>query len=269
MASKVIEFPNPGRTCKASTLIERVTVRKKSDILNSARALFEFVSECELRVMLWHDVSSREKMVDENGNGLNENVFGWLPEYHGIWKDYDDALHSPLIRASRVEGEPFWVNTAGFTTRTFNPFLAEIDLGSFNEATFANAAIVIPVHLPFGQIAVAIFVSDDRRRTDLSAEFTNLGVLLEGLSRRFLTTYVATTLQNAYLPRPVALTLREAECLRWAAFGKTDAEVATILGLSHGTVRYHLSRIFLKLGADNRAQAIFRASQLGYICSPS
>ncbi len=208
-------------------------------------------------------------MTDADGNALDELVFGWEAGCHGIWKDHDEAIRSPLIRASRVEGEAFWVNAAGFTTRTFNPFLAEIDLRKLSEDSFPKAAIVIPVHLPFGQIAAAIFVSQDRKRTDLSSEFAKLGVVLEGLSRRFLTTYVAATLENAYLPRPVALTLREAECLRWVAFGKTDTEISTILDLSHGTVRYHLSRIFLKLGADNRTQAIFRASQLGYICSPN
>ena len=58
------------------------------------------------------------------------------------------------------------------------------------------------------------------------------------------------------LERVGPLTAREAECLRWAADGKTNGEIATILDISENTVRYHFKNVLTKLGARSRAQAI-------------
>ena len=45
-----------------------------------------------------------------------------------------------------------------------------------------------------------------------------------------------------------ALTPREAEVLLWTAQGKTNFEIATILGMSEMTAKQHLVHIFQKLG---------------------
>jgi LuxR family transcriptional regulator, quorum-sensing system regulator SdiA len=61
------------------------------------------------------------------------------------------------------------------------------------------------------------------------------------------------------------ISAREYECLRWAAAGKTTAEVAAILGLSPETVRIYFKRVMRKLGATSRAQAVARAYGAGYL----
>ena len=55
------------------------------------------------------------------------------------------------------------------------------------------------------------------------------------------------------------LTPREAEVLRWVAEGKANAEIATILGLTAGTVKLHVERILAKLGVENRTMAALAA----------
>lgn len=52
-----------------------------------------------------------------------------------------------------------------------------------------------------------------------------------------------------------ALTNREREVLRWLAEGKANAEIATILGLTGGTVKLYVERILEKLGVENRVMA--------------
>jgi DNA-binding CsgD family transcriptional regulator len=52
-----------------------------------------------------------------------------------------------------------------------------------------------------------------------------------------------------------ALTPRESEVLHWIAEGKSNAEIATILGLTPGTVKLHVERILTKLGVENRTAA--------------
>jgi DNA-binding CsgD family transcriptional regulator len=60
-------------------------------------------------------------------------------------------------------------------------------------------------------------------------------------------------------PQTARLTPREAEVLQWIACGKTDADVAALLGLSPRTVQKHLEHIYLKLGVETRTAAAMRA----------
>ena len=52
------------------------------------------------------------------------------------------------------------------------------------------------------------------------------------------------------------LTPRERDALAYVAEGKTDWEIATILGLSESTARFHVDNARRKLGAVNRAHAV-------------
>jgi DNA-binding CsgD family transcriptional regulator len=51
------------------------------------------------------------------------------------------------------------------------------------------------------------------------------------------------------------LSRREAEVLAWVAEGKTNPEIAAILGLSPRTVGNHLARIYARLGVETRTAA--------------
>jgi DNA-binding CsgD family transcriptional regulator len=55
-----------------------------------------------------------------------------------------------------------------------------------------------------------------------------------------------------------SLTKRETEILRWVARGKTNREIAGILGVSPHTVRKHLEHAYDKLGVHTRTAAIAR-----------
>lgn len=57
----------------------------------------------------------------------------------------------------------------------------------------------------------------------------------------------------------LGLTPRAAETLLWVAQGKTNPEIATILGISEGTVKKHVLEIFEKLQVETRTAASLRA----------
>jgi DNA-binding NarL/FixJ family response regulator len=57
----------------------------------------------------------------------------------------------------------------------------------------------------------------------------------------------------------LGLTPREAEVLLWVAQGKSNPEIATIVGAASNTIKVHLGHIFEKLGADNRHAAMLTA----------
>jgi DNA-binding NarL/FixJ family response regulator len=61
------------------------------------------------------------------------------------------------------------------------------------------------------------------------------------------------------------LSPREVEILQKIAYGSTTKEVADQLGISFHTVKTHLERIFEKLGANDRAQAVAIAIRQGLV----
>ncbi|RLC76142.1 MAG: DNA-binding response regulator [Chloroflexi bacterium] len=64
-------------------------------------------------------------------------------------------------------------------------------------------------------------------------------------------------------PTKEPLTQRELEVLKLIARGLTNPEIATELGISAGTVRFHVSNILSKLHLANRTQAALYALQEG------
>lgn len=59
-----------------------------------------------------------------------------------------------------------------------------------------------------------------------------------------------------------SLTARESEVLAWISKGKSNRDIAEILGLSARTVNKHLEQIYVKLGVENRASAAVKAANL-------
>jgi DNA-binding NarL/FixJ family response regulator len=64
------------------------------------------------------------------------------------------------------------------------------------------------------------------------------------------------------LQTELGLTPRVAETLLWLAQGKTNPEIAAILGNSESTVKKHVLEIFEKLGVETRTAASLRALEV-------
>jgi DNA-binding CsgD family transcriptional regulator len=62
----------------------------------------------------------------------------------------------------------------------------------------------------------------------------------------------------------LGLSQRETEILVWVAQGKSNPEIAVILGISVRTVHKHLERIYVKLGVENRHAAITLAFETAH-----
>jgi len=58
------------------------------------------------------------------------------------------------------------------------------------------------------------------------------------------------------------LTARATETLLWLAQGKTNPDIATILGITESTVKKHVQEIFEKLGVETRGAATVRALEV-------
>lgn len=60
----------------------------------------------------------------------------------------------------------------------------------------------------------------------------------------------------------LGLTPRASETLLWLAQGKTNGDIATILGITESTVKKHVQEIFEKLGVETRGAATVRALEV-------
>lgn len=119
--------------------------------------------------------------------------------------------------------------------------------------------VALPLHFD-GDLLVS-FVLNRRRRDFSERDRARLELLREGLSAL----YRQSMLLQRLRPRSVAprnhwkLTARERDVLQWLAHGKTDRDIAHILGISARTVQKHLQRIYEKLGVETRTAAVMRA----------
>jgi len=60
----------------------------------------------------------------------------------------------------------------------------------------------------------------------------------------------------------LGLTPRAAETLLWLSQGKTNPDIATILGITESTVKKHVQEIFEKLGVETRGAATVRTFEV-------
>ncbi|MES2288344.1 MAG: LuxR C-terminal-related transcriptional regulator [Pseudomonadota bacterium] len=62
-----------------------------------------------------------------------------------------------------------------------------------------------------------------------------------------------------------SMSKREAEVLRWMAHGKSNADIATILGLAPATIDTFVRRIFAKLQVNDRISAVLTGLSRGLV----
>ena len=114
----------------------------------------------------------------------------------------------------------------------------------------------------------------DRKRTETEL-ITAIEAAMQDSS--WLTSKIMDRLAALRSPRPagrnapppvIALTAREREVLGLIANGLSDARIAEALSLSRNTVRNHVARLYGKIGAHSRAQAVVWARDRGHGLAP-
>lgn len=65
--------------------------------------------------------------------------------------------------------------------------------------------------------------------------------------------------------RSTALSRREREVLKMVADGRSNKQIARAMKITERTVKFHITSILNKMGAENRAQAVALAAQRGLL----
>lgn len=127
-----------------------------------------------------------------------------------------------------------------------------------------RAGVSMPVHSPQGEMGILSFTlnnSNQKSNRDITQEALPYVQLLASHVHEAVRRVLALVDPDGREP----LTIREQECLRWAADGKTSWEISQLLGISERTVNFHLNNSMIKMDVCNRQHAIARAILQGLI----
>jgi DNA-binding CsgD family transcriptional regulator len=231
-------------------------------ILTLARRVAQVGAELALpHIAASADIGSPDPMRDADGRPFAGNLFTWVDPDLRYWEDRAFALRSAFVHAARALAEPFWFDGQRMATWRPSAALEAVNADGPVESFGVAGAITAPVYLPGGVIGAVVWATSDPA-VDVGAVFAERAEELHALALRFVASYAEA---RGAAASPVRLTRREIQCLKWAAAGKTDAEVGEIVAISLPTVRFHITNAARKLGVVTRSQAVHRAATLGYI----
>ena len=198
-------------------------------------------------------------VTDESGYLLHERFTAcrYFKDNH-----YHRATHpvggliSQLAEEWHVRGEPRLIPARQEDADGWHARLAELELKNvaFHGMGWIN-----------GQIKG--YVSFSRVRAPFDGR---LALYVDILLPQMLATLARVLANEAHTQstskRPSGLiTVREVEVLTWVRDGKTNDEIADILGLSMLTVKNHLRHAMKKLVVRTRGQAVAKAIALGFL----
>ncbi|WP_309604509.1 LuxR C-terminal-related transcriptional regulator [Phenylobacterium sp.] len=207
------------------------------------------------------DFTAKHWRVSING-GFGE-LFGQLaPRTNPESEPVDQRC--PIGRACRVSVDPFAWRVARVLESGF-PWDPGLDVFSRRTAEKGIVGgVTVPVHLPMSRVGAVGWLAIDHD-VDVDQILATYSNELRLAAHLFMG-HVYRERPDAMVLLPhVSLSERELECLTWVAMGKTDADIAELIGRSPSTARFHVESAVSKLGVNNRTRAAAVASQMGMI----
>ena len=171
---------------------------------------------------------------------------------------YQEAQHiykDPIIKhVSKSILPVFWSDTVRASPKN-------VVMGEAKEHGLGDG-ITVSLYGHGGDRAVLSFAREQLRHASQAEKSISAGLAQLTASYVHEALWRLSSVENKMYP---ALSVREKDCLQWAAIGKTSWEIAQILSISERTVIFHLTNATKKLDATNRRQAVVRALSLRLI----
>lgn len=214
------------------------------------------------QVAAWADLSSARPATASTGLPIPQ-LFQFTEVAQNYWQQSDLALKTAVITLIRNLSEPFWYSdgdTGGWRPLQIDPRLTK----RMKETNYSvRRAIIAPVRLAHSVLGAVVWASD---RADIDAPrlFEAHSDALYAEATRFITACDEVAHGRTQV-EPLNLTRREIQCLKLVAAGKSDGDIAQILGLTAPTIRFHLRNAGNKLGRNGRLRIAQRAASLGFV----
>ena len=175
-------------------------------------------------------------------------IFNRLPEpLRSIFVGEIDMHGDPVVAASIARHAPFTFlqlgadRSSGFDLETVGALALECGVLD---------GLVVPVHGPFGYLGMVAMTAAEPVVLSPGDE----AALAAACRAMFDIARRAANVETK--ARTARLTPREREGMSLVASGKTDDQIAQLLGVAPSTVRHHLDNAREKLGAASRAEAV-------------
>jgi LuxR family quorum-sensing system transcriptional regulator CciR len=185
-----------------------------------------------------------------------------IHNYPSDWERYYDenqlARTDPVFRACQMTGVGFaWSRLPKLIPLT----IRDHRLLEFAEKHGLGEGYTVPAHVP-GNVNGSCSFATARGRAlqpEHLATAQLVGAFAFEAARRLLNA------EHQKLHDPARVSDRERECLIWVARGKSDAEIAMILGISPETVRQYVKHARASYDAVSRSQLVAQALFSGTI----
>ena len=190
------------------------------------------------------------------GNRVVIAAFGHKREWISAYRDPQVRCHDPVpdhvMRTGRV--------------MSYRTALAELTLKP-QQAAFAERlhaagladAMALPVYGPFDFDTFATFSIGRAFTSDDAGTINRIVAIVEIANRRIAQLVESSSAQT------IPLSERELEVLHWIGLSKSNGDIATILGLSPGSIDTYVRRLFAKLEVNDRIAAAVKGFRLGLI----
>lgn len=179
---------------------------------------------------------------------------GWR-EWSAVYARSTFGETDPAVRMLREQTRSFsW----GDARKRYASAEGERVMDACRDVTGCGEGFVVPVRESDGAVLTAAFSGAE---LDLSPE-TRPALHLAGY---YYATRGRELLHGVELDPVCPLTFRQLECLRWVHAGKTDGEIAVLLGVSPRTVHNHVEAAKAVLNTPKRARAAFEAWRKGWL----
>lgn len=185
-------------------------------------------------------------------------ILTWPEPWATAYLQVRHYFESPLVAAAQRSGLPFRWRKA--LEKGLPPAVARVWARA--EAMGLVDGIVVPIYGSEGFSGMVLFSSANVLPDDqpMLAAAHLLGQYLHLRANQLYESQESLSANDG--PR---LTPRELDCLRWAADGKTDWEIAQILKIADSTVHFHIENAKRKFRVQSRIQVIVRALQSGML----
>jgi DNA-binding CsgD family transcriptional regulator len=197
---------------------------------------------------------------------------GYPPNQQMIWTTYDDAAitHRDTINCHVLESF-FAIENSSLLPIDLHVVAktSKHVLRLFGETAaygIGKQGLVFPVHGPRGDRAFLVVTSNEVNKAWAETKpmlIPNLVLVAQYVHHQAMVEAGVYRASSAN----VRLTPREAECLHWAAAGKTMQDIAVILSISPRVTRAYLDAARHKLDATNVTHAVGRAVSMGLVAA--
>ena len=178
---------------------------------------------------------------------------GWPDEWAQRYRDQNYVHSDPVIHQVRRANKPFMWADAPVSA---NDVAAKKIMNEATEFGLVEG-FAVPIYTTHGFQAIVTFGANELELNKSEQAALHLVAIYAHQAIRSLLPNNGK--ENTYWKLDKPLSLREIECLKWIAAGKTAYEISVITGISDRTVEHYIASSMRKLNATNRVQAVAEA----------